>query len=83
MSKKPVPRSAVLFLIGGLTIFPIFIAVIWGVSVLLAKMGDATGGVVMGYVAMAAGILWAVDLIALVLVQAINYVAEDDRRDDS
>jgi len=78
MSQKLVHRWAVLVLIAGLIILPVFIAMIWGVSALLASMGDIRGGVVLKYVALGAGLLWGTDLICLVLVQGLNSLTETD-----
>jgi hypothetical protein len=48
---------------------------------LLEAMGDAVGAQVAGYVALGCGVLFVVDLICLVLVQAVRSLVELD--DDS
>lgn len=53
-------------------LLPIVLAVVLGVARLLAAMQDASGAAVLDRIALAAGILWAVDLVALVLVLGIN-----------
>ncbi len=57
---------------------PIAIALIWGVSSLLGAMGDSSGASALKYVALALGILWAIDLVCLVLLQALNSLGDRD-----
>jgi hypothetical protein len=72
MHRPLVPQQVALTLVAGTILLPITICVILGVAALLAAMGDTLGGIVLQRVALAAGILWAIDLICLVLVLAIN-----------
>ena len=83
MSQKPVPRWLLLLLAAGAVLLPIVIAVLWGVSALLIAMGDASGGGVVKCVALAAGILWVVELVCLVLAQTLNSLSEPDGPTDS
>ncbi len=83
MSQKPVPRWLLLLLAAGAVLLPIVIAVLWGVSALLIAMGDSSGGGVVKCVALAAGILWVVDLVCLVLAQTLNSLGEPDGPADS
>ena len=62
--------SAVVLLVGG------FVAL--GLGRLLAAMGDETGGRVAGYVALASAALFVIDLICLILAQAVNSLADTD-----
>ena len=55
---------------------PITICVVLGVSALLGAMGDSFGGAVLCRIGLAGGILWAIDLICLVLVLAIGSLRE-------
>jgi hypothetical protein len=52
-------------------VLPIAISVLVGVGHLLAAMGDQAGAAVLGYVALAGGILWTVMLVCLVVVLGI------------
>ncbi len=62
----------------GILTMPIAAGVVLAVSALLAAMGDPLGGVVLKYIAMGCGILWVVDLAALVLAEGLNSLAEND-----
>jgi hypothetical protein len=55
-------------------LLPITLCVVLGVAALLVQMGDAAGGGVLHRIALAGGILWAVDLICLILVLAIGLI---------
>jgi len=79
MGRKPVSSKAVLLLIAAGVVLPIVITVLAALAALLAGMGDAVGGLVLRYAAVACGIAWAVVLICLLLIQALNSL--DDRSD--
>jgi len=83
MARKPVPRWAVMLLIAGLVLLPIAVLVIWAFGVLLAAMGDAIGGGVLVRIALAGGILWAIDLIGLVLALGLNSLGDDGPSDEN
>jgi hypothetical protein len=53
-------------------VLPVAIVVVAAVGWLLAAMDDAAGGAALGRVALALGIAWVIDLVCLVLAQAIN-----------
>jgi hypothetical protein len=72
MQQPLIPHRVVLVLISSAILLPITICVVFGVAALLEKMGDTSGGAVLHRIALAFGILWAIDLICLVLVQAIG-----------
>lgn len=55
-------------------LLPVIFAVVAGVSKLLAAMGDASGGTVLDRIALAAVLIWAVDLAWLLLSLGINAV---------
>ncbi|OHB73500.1 MAG: hypothetical protein A2V70_19340 [Planctomycetes bacterium RBG_13_63_9] len=78
MSQRLVPRSILMAMIAGALGLPIAIAVLWGVSALLSAMDDLGGATVLRYLALAAGLLWAIDLIGLVLLQAVHALADRD-----
>ena len=60
-------------------LLPATICIVVALAWLLSKTGDKAGGAALHYVALAGGILWVVDLVAIVLVQAIGAL---DRPDD-
>lgn len=64
------PRLLSPLVISALTL-PIAISVLAAVGRLLAAMGDAAGGAVLDRVTLAAGIVWVVLLVCLVLVLGI------------
>lgn len=80
MGQRPVPASAVLLLLVGALMLPVAISILFGLGRLLSAMGDTAGGSVLGWIALAAGILWSLDLIGLVLVQAINSLGNNDEQ---
>jgi hypothetical protein len=82
MPRPTIPHRAVLALLAATVLLPITICVILGVAALLAAMGDSLGGAVLQRVALAGGILWAIDLICLVLVLAINAVKARNESDE-
>jgi hypothetical protein len=81
MARQPLSSKALLPLIAALVVLPIGISVLVAASALLVTMGDATGGVVVRYVALACGILWVIGLICLVLLQGFHALKEPPRRD--
>jgi ABC-type transport system involved in multi-copper enzyme maturation permease subunit len=78
MSQKPVPRAVTRLLIAGVAVLPIAICVILAVAALLGEMGEPPERSPLKWVALGVGILWVVDLICLVLAQALNSLAETD-----
>ncbi len=62
-------------------LLPIAISVLLAVSALLVAMGDATGGVVARYIALACGVLWVISLVCLVILQGLHALGQA-RRDD-
>jgi hypothetical protein len=83
MHRKPVFSKALyLLLIAGL-LLPIAISVIVALAALLTAMQDTTGGAALRYVALAGGVLWVVDLVAIVLVQAMDSLDRPDEEDRS
>ena len=73
-------RAVVVLLLVAL-VLPIAICVCAGVAALLGAVGDVAGGAVMGRIALGAGVLWTIDLIALVLVQAVAWLIERERQE--
>ena len=64
-------RLLTILLAGGL-VLPVVLAVLVGLARLLAAMDDPHGADVAGRLALACGTLWAIDLICLVLVVALD-----------
>jgi len=83
MSQKLVPRRAILLLIAAALVLPVVICVILAVGSVLLAMGDASGVVVLQRIALAGGILWAIDLICLLVALALNALADDQEPLDS
>jgi hypothetical protein len=79
MRRKPVFTKTLFGLVVAGLLLPVAISIVVALASLLSKLDDPTGGVALRYVAMAGGVLWIVDLIAIVLVQAIDAL---DRPDD-
>jgi hypothetical protein len=75
------PRLIVRLLIGALGL-PIVLCVLLGLARLLDAMQDHDGAVAVGHFALAVAVLWVVDLIALVIVQAIQSVGSHSSKDD-
>ncbi len=79
MTDNPVPRWALLILTAGTLLLPIVLAVLWGMSTLLGGLQDAAASRCLQYLGMACGALWAVDLVVLVILQAIHSLGDSDR----
>jgi hypothetical protein len=82
MHRPLIPHRVVLTLIATSLLLPITICVIFGVAALLQAMGDSLGGGVLYRVALGCGILWSINLIALVLVLAIVTLRGPDEPSD-
>ncbi len=81
MRERIVPRVIVLLLLVGALILPVAISVLFGLAKLLAAMGDSLGAAALDWVALAAGVLWVLDLVALVVVQTIESLSGDSRNE--
>jgi len=82
MSTNRKLRCAVAALIVMALLLPIAACVVMALAALLRSMGDATGGAVLGWIALALGAVWTVNLIALVIVGAVRTLADDGKEDD-
>lgn len=67
-----ISRPVLAILVTAACILPVAIAILLGVGRLLGAMEDAAGAAVLDRVALAMGILWAVDLVCLLVAQGIN-----------
>ena len=81
MSRKPVSSKVLLALMVAGLVLPITICVVLALASLLAAMGDAVGGAVLRYVALAGGVVWIVVLVGLIFVQAIHALGRSDDAD--
>jgi hypothetical protein len=79
MDSPPLLRRLLLALIALAVILPIAISIVAGVGALLGAMGDAIGGRVLGWIALAGGIVWVIVLVGLVLFQAVLVFNDRDR----
>lgn len=78
MHQPLIPHRIVLALMVIAIVLPIIICVVVGVAALLSEMGDLAGGAMLHRAALTLGILWAVDLICLLLVMAIGTLRGPD-----
>ena len=60
-------------------VLPISIAIILAVGRLLAAAGDDIGARVLDRIALAGGIIWAIDLISLITVQGVLWLASESQ----
>ncbi len=67
-----ISRSVLTILVTAACVLPVTIVVVMGVGRLLGAMEDAPAAAVLDRIALGAGILWAIDLLCLVLAQGIN-----------
>jgi hypothetical protein len=67
-------------LVAGL-LLPVAICIVMALSALLEAMKDGAGSSVLHYVALAGGVAWVVDLVAIVLVQAIGTLGGADEEE--
>ncbi len=65
------PRAVVWLIVGALGL-PIVLCVLLGLARLLEMMQDQAGAYCLGRVSLAVAVVWVIDLIALVVIQAIN-----------
>lgn len=56
---------------------PVVMVVVGGTAALLSRMRDALGAQVLGYIALAVGLLWVVCLVALVVVHAVRSIERE------
>ncbi len=78
----PPPRLLVGLLIGALGL-PIVLCVLMAAARLLEGMQDAPGAAALGRISLACYILWAIDLVGLVIIQAVHALAGNrDEKDE-
>jgi len=67
-----IPRPVLAILVTSACILPVAIAILLGVGRLLGAMDDAAGAAVLDRLGLAVSILWAIDLVCLLMAQGIN-----------
>jgi hypothetical protein len=81
LMKNPIiPKPLFFTLIAGVLLLPMAIIVVLGVGYLLSAMGDLSGGIVLGRIGLALGILWILQLIVLVVALATQSLDDDSRQ---
>ncbi len=82
MNGKLIPKAALWLPLAAGFLLPVAICVILGLAGLLGATGDAAGSFVLGWIARGLGILWVLDLVVLLLVQAAaSLLTRDEPRD--
>jgi hypothetical protein len=77
MSRFPNIRPLITLFLAAGAILPIAICLVFGVGALLSQMGDVSGGFVLNRICLALSIFWVLDLIVLVLFQALDSISRD------
>jgi hypothetical protein len=77
-----VPRRILALLVGLALLLPIVVCVLAGVGRLLAGMGDAAGATALDRLTLAVGLLWAIDLIALLIANGVQSLGASTRPQD-
>ena len=65
-------RQAIFYLLLLALALPIIFMVLLGISRLLDAMADPVGALAIGRIALAAAIVWVIDLVLLVVAQALT-----------
>lgn len=88
--EKPIPagtdvisRRVLLILVAVACVFPLAIVVLLAVARLLDAMQDAAAAGVLDRVALAIGVLWAIDLLCLLLAIGVNALGPPSGPGDS
>ncbi len=74
-----ISQRAILGVVIGAVALPIVICVLLGLSHLLLAMQDQAGARALSRFCLAAGVLWVIDLIALLVVLGINSLDREGR----
>jgi hypothetical protein len=81
MHRPSIPRHIIGLAVAVAVIIPIAICLVLGVAALLSAMGDASGGGVLRWIVLGFGILWALDLVLLILGLSVNVLSDSDDSD--
>jgi hypothetical protein len=82
MRKPPIARPTIAMAVSAAIILPIAICLLLGAASLLSGMGDGIGGGALRWIALGGGIVWALDLILLVIAIGMNSLSEADAEPD-
>ena len=77
-----IPRSILTTLVALAAVLPIVALVLLGVAALLGAMQDVSGQAVVTRLGLAAGILWIIDLVVLLVSIGIDALGRGSRSDD-
>lgn len=74
-----IPKRAIFWLIVGALGLPIAISVLAALALLLHAMHDGAGGACVGRIGIGLFVLWILNLVGLVVIQAISSLADSPR----
>lgn len=83
MSGPVVPKSALLALLAPALLLPIAICLLLALGGLSDSTGDATGALVLAWIARAVGVIWVLDLVSLLVLLAIDVLLRRDEPIDT
>lgn len=69
-----IPRRVLTVLLTIGCVLPLALVIVLGVARLLAAMQDTAGAAVLDRISLGAGIVWAIDLVCLLLTLGINAI---------
>jgi len=75
-------RRILVWLLGGALFLPIAIVLIAGLARVLAALGDADGARLLDRAALVAGVLWALTLVGLPIVLALQSLTVEQASDE-
>jgi hypothetical protein len=75
--QRVIGKRTLLLLVAGALFAPIAIVLVLAVATLLGAMQDEAGQYALKRVALGLGMLWALDLVGLVVVLAVNALADE------
>jgi hypothetical protein len=79
---RPEMRRIIFCLLAGALFLPIAILLILSVGRLLLALEDPGGGALFGRLALVLGVTWALDVICLPIVLAVQALIDKQRTDD-
>jgi hypothetical protein len=71
-------KRTLLLLVAGALFLPIAIVLLLAVALLLGAMQDEAGQFALNRIALGLGVFWALDLIGLLIVVALESLVDDD-----
>lgn len=82
MTQKPISKRAMAVLVGIASVLTITLVVVFVTGHILGKMGDSLGRTVLDCVALGVGVIWAIDVLCLVLALGVNALADAENHPD-